>query len=222
MDHDRYVPLDEAIGDERVIPFFDRSGGFQPDQSPAPPARIIASPFLAKDPKTIPPRRWLYGRHYVRGHASATIAPGGVGKTSLSFVEAVSMVSGRALLGGAPPKQVRVWLWNLEDPLDEMERRLAAILLHFQVDAGEVGGLFVDSGRTSPLLLASKLRDQVVVAEPVVDALIQEIRERQIDVVIIDPFVSSHAVPENDNGAIDRVVKTWARVADATGHAPSS
>ena len=33
------------------------------------------------------------------------------------------------------------------------------------------------------------------------------------DVLIIDPFVSSHEVPENDNGAMDRIVKEWGRVA---------
>jgi hypothetical protein len=33
-------------------------------------------------------------------------------------------------------------------------------------------------------------------------------------VVVIDPFVSCHHVPENDNGAQDMVVKEWGRVAD--------
>jgi hypothetical protein len=35
--------------------------------------------------------------------------------------------------------------------------------------------------------------------------------------VVIDPFVSSHRVSENDNGAIDRVAKAWGRIANATG-----
>ncbi|WP_371813323.1 AAA family ATPase [Ruegeria sp. HKCCA4008] len=35
-----------------------------------------------------------------------------------------------------------------------------------------------------------------------------------MDVLIIDPFVSSHKVGENDNGAIDLVAKEWARLAD--------
>ena len=53
-------------------------------------------------------------------------------------------------------------------------------------------------------------------AEPVVHRLIEEIRRNQIDVVIVDPFVSTHAVSENDNPAIDRVAKTWARIAHET------
>ena len=33
-----------------------------------------------------------------------------------------------------------------------------------------------------------------------------------IDVLIVDPFVSSHGVSENNNGAIDAIAKKWARV----------
>ena len=42
-----------------------------------------------------------------------------------------------------------------------------------------------------------------------------EILERRIDLLILDPFVSCHDVPENDNGAVDRVTKTWAALAEA-------
>jgi hypothetical protein len=45
-----------------------------------------------------------------------------------------------------------------------------------------------------------------------VEALVAELRDREIDVLIVDPFVSSHACPENDNGAIDAIAKKWARV----------
>ena len=181
-------------------------------------APLRATPFVWRDPRTIPPRQWLFGKHYVRRYVSATIAPGGVGKSSQSLVEAVSMASGRALLGGADPKMLRVWIWNGEDPAEETERRLLAILQHYGLEADDIGDrLFTDSGRTTPLIVATKLRDSVIVAEPLVSEIVREIRENRIDVMIIDPFVSSHAVPENDNGAIDRVAKTWARIADETG-----
>jgi hypothetical protein len=51
----------------------------------------------------------------------------------------------------------------------------------------------------------------------VVQELIRTIQENAIDVVIIDPFVSSHQVSENDNTAIDRVVKLCAKIAEVTG-----
>src|SRR5262249_18072726 len=59
-------------------------------------------PFVPFDPKDLPPRAWLYGRHYQRLTVSATIAPGGFGKTTLVMVEAVAMATCRNLLGEQP------------------------------------------------------------------------------------------------------------------------
>jgi hypothetical protein len=69
-----------------------------------------------------------------------------------------------------------------------------------------------------PLVVARTLSGGTRIVEPVIDRLVDEIRERQIDVVTIDPFVSSHEVPENDNNAIDIVVKKgWGAVAERAG-----
>jgi AAA domain len=176
-----------------------------------PAAAIVALPFKYRDPKTIPPRQWLHAGHYVRGFLSATIAPGGIGKTSLQLVEAVGMAIGRDLLKGTTAKPLKVWYWNLEDPEVEIERRIAAILLHYRIEPTKLDGqLFVNTEQ--PLVIATKIRDEIVVAEPVVDCLAVEMKQLEIDVLIIDPFVSSHRVPENDNGAIDTVAKTWFRL----------
>ena len=43
------------------------------------------------------------------------------------------------------------------------------------------------------------------------------ITERAIATVIVDPFVSSHAVRENSNEAIDAITKRWKRLAQETG-----
>ena len=126
------------------------------------------------------------------------------------------MVTGRPLLGFQVPQTLRVWVWNGEDPREEIERRLAAACIHFGISPQDIGDrLFIDSGRETPIVIAEKLGEGVTVMAPMVDALTAEIRARQIDVMIVDPFVSCHAVPENDNGAIDRVSKTWARIAEA-------
>ena len=53
-------------------------------------------------------------------------------------------------------------------------------------------------------------------AEPIEVALIDTIRALEIDVLIIDPFVSTHTAPESDNAAIDAVMGTWRRIAHAT------
>jgi AAA domain len=179
------------------------------------PAVIAARPYIWNDPKTIPPRQFLYGTHYVRKFVSATIAPGGLGKSAEDIAEAVAMIAGKPLLGHMPANPLNVWYWNLEDPADEIERRIAAVRLHYQLDPKQFGGkLFVNSGRDDPLTIAEKVKDVTTVFKPVVDGIIAEIRKHKIDVLIIDPFVSCHRAPENDNNAIDAVSKAWALVAN--------
>nr|WP_312017818.1 AAA family ATPase [Bradyrhizobium liaoningense] len=50
--------------------------------------------------------------------------------------------------------------------------------------------------------------------EPVVKALIDEMRRKRIDVLIIDPFVSTHEVEENDNNKIQQVANQFTRIAN--------
>jgi AAA domain/CHC2 zinc finger len=176
------------------------------------PPTLTARPYVWRDPKTIPPRQWLHGGHYIRGFLSATIGPGGLGKTSLQLVEAIGMVAGRDLLKGTTAPPLNVWYWNLEDPRDEIDRRIAAIVLHYRLDpASFKGRLFINS--EEPLVIASMGRDGAVIAPQVVERLTSEISRLQIDALTVDPFVSSHKVPENDNGAIDTVAKAWSGIA---------
>jgi AAA domain len=55
------------------------------------------------------------------------------------------------------------------------------------------------------------------IAQPVVDQVIATTRANQIGLLIVDPFVASHRVTENDNPAIELVAATWARIANVTG-----
>ena len=181
--------------------------------------KIKATPFQWRDPKSIPPRRWLYGEQFVRRFTSTTMAPGGVGKSSLLLIEALAMVTGRPLLGIRPPAPLRVWYWNGEDPLEETERRIAAACLHFRIAPEEVDGLFIDSGRTTEIVIAEQTRAGFSITCPVADALTETIRKNRIDVSILDPFVSTHRVTENDNNAIDAVAKQFGKIADSTDSA---
>jgi len=185
------------------------------DEAPSS-VSIRATPFVWRDPRSIPPRRWLYGRHYIRRFATTTVAPGGLGKTSLILVEALAMVTGKPLLGVRVPERLRVWIWNGEDPREEIERRLAAACIHFGITPEDIGDrLFIDSGREMPIVIAQKLGEGTTIHRPVVQAMTAEILRNKIDLVILDPFVSCHGVPENDNGAVDKVVKECGGIAEA-------
>ncbi|MCB5200247.1 AAA family ATPase [Loktanella sp. TSTF-M6] len=177
---------------------------------------LLPTNYVWRDPALIPPRPWIYGSHLLRRQASVTVAPGGLGKSSLSIVEGLAMVTGRDLLGDNVhdgPKSV--WLFNLEDPLDELERRIAAAMQLHGILGSELGTrLHIDSGRDRPLCTAIQTRNGAQIIEPVFEDLARQIRGRKIDVLVVDPFVSSHRVSENDNGAIDLVAKKWAKLAD--------
>ena len=214
------IPFEEAKRRMVGPPPDDAAGQrpFAPLEGEAPPVRIKATPFVWRDPSTFPRREWLFGTHLIRKFVSCTVAPGGLGKTSLILAEAVSMATGRNITGTACRKgPLRVWVCNLEDPLEEIVRRVLAICLHYRIDPAELDGrLFLDSGREVSLVMATVSRNGVEIATPVVDALTAEIIAREIDVLTVDPFVKSHRVPENDNGAIDTVVTAFARIADVT------
>lgn len=187
------------------------------DHDTSPVVTFHATPFILRDPLLIPPRQFLYGKHLVRKFISAKLARGGVGKTAMSYTEALAMVTGRNLLGAGKTDQLRVWLFGLEDEQEEAERRLTAACLHFGITIDDLGGrLFSDSGRDQPLVIAEPLPGGGGrIVRPVVDALITELLARRIDVLNIDPFVSCHTVSENDNGAMDMVAKEWSAVAVA-------
>src|SRR5262249_50865260 len=180
-----------------------------------PPPGFSAQPFVLLPPEKIPMRDWLYGNLLCRRFMTADFAAGGTGKTSHAIGETLAMVSGKPLLGITPPRRLKVWFWNLEDPRDEIDRRIAAAAKHYGLTAADIDGhLFINHGRETPLVIAEITRAGVSVVRPVVENLVREIKGRGIDVIGVDPFVSSHKVTENDNNAIDAVVKEWGNVVE--------
>lgn len=175
----------------------------------------VATAWAGVDPAAIPRRRWLYGRYLCRGIVSLTVSPGGVGKSSLAIVEAIQMATGHMLHDQAlPGGPVRVWYINLEDPPDELDRRLAGSCLNFGIKYGDLAGrLFINSGVETPLKLAALVNSQGHLDEAAFDHLEKQIKTNQIDAIVVDPFVSSHDLPESDNGMIDRLAKRWSRLA---------
>lgn len=79
--------------------------------------------------------------------------------------------------------------------------------------------MFLGSGREDEVTIAEQTSSGAVILAPNVEAVIETIRALRLDVVIIDPFVSSHRVTENDNNAIDLVAKRWGKIADVTNTA---
>ncbi len=187
------------------------------EKPPAPPI-IAATPFVWADALDIPTRPKLYGEHLFRKFVSLLVSPGGLGKSSLITVEAIAMASGRAILvDDRPykPEPLTVWYWNGEDPQEETQRRVVAAAKHHGLRPADIGNrLYTDTGREQSIMLGQIARGEITLEESLFEALESEIKTRGIDVFIIDPFVSSHRMGENDNNAIDAIVKRLARLAD--------
>jgi hypothetical protein len=77
------------------------------------------------------------------------------------------------------------------------------------------GHLCVDDRSTFPVFIGKSPRPaSVLFDEPSLAQFETAINIKRVDVVMLDPFVSFHAVPENDNGCIDAVVKRLALIAN--------
>jgi hypothetical protein len=169
------------------------------------------------DEASIEPRKWIYAHHYLRSFVSVLASAGGIGKTSLQIVEALAIVTGRPLLGEDVKERTNVWIVNLEDPLEEIQRRVLAAMKHYGIKPAEVEGrLFVNAGRDFSLKFGIQTRDGVLPNTKLVEYLCKKIPEKQIGCVFIDPFVGAHNINENDNMAVNAIVAEIRRVADET------
>lgn len=165
----------------------------------------------------LPRRRWLLGRALLRGHLTLLVAPAGVGKSTHGIARAVALVTGRDITAEPVHETVKAWVYNTEDDSDELKRRLGAAIQHHAIPFTEIRNrVALNSGADRPLLLARADKSGMVIRLPDVDACIAKIRENDIGVFIVDPFVETHEVNENSNEQIKVVAAMYREIARAT------
>jgi len=160
-------------------------------------------------------RRWLVGSFAIRGHVTVLVAPPGAGKSTLALAIAVAVVSGRGeIVGETVHEPVKAWVWNNEDDRDELYRRLAAIMQRWSIAIDEIRcRLALNSGVDRPLLVARANRDGTVTRLPDFSEISNCVEQGGIDLLIVDPFVETHEVNENDNAQIKAVATWWRELA---------
>jgi archaeosine-15-forming tRNA-guanine transglycosylase len=198
----------------------DFGNGHTGEQGETATSPLTTTPWW-RDAETIPRRQFLYDRHYIRGTVSATIAAGGRAKTTRATYDALSMAAGRDLSTGQPLSTgpLRVGILNGEEDQNELDRRIAATCQRYGISVSDLGGrLFAQSVRS--LRLAGMVKNAPTVDQEAKAALLDFVSDNRLDVLIVDPLVSFHSVSENDNLAMDMLIKdVFGAIAEETSAA---
>jgi hypothetical protein len=169
--------------------------------------------------ESIKPRQWLYGTQLIRGAVSILVAPGGTGKSAYALAVAMCLASGRSFLGDHIFVPVNTAVINLDDPMDELERRVAAIQKAHGITNKQLEGrLFLEDCDGHRLTLAKLERgdDGFEIVNPDEADLIKLIKANDIGLIVCDPFSESHTLEENSNPQMIQAMAVWRRIARAT------
>ncbi len=223
-----FPPWDQTELEKKISNAFkyakDRPGNATPEAMFSGNGSSTAMVKCAAETKIedLQPRQWILGHRYLRGFTTLTIAPGGAGKSLLTILEALSVASGKRLTHDEVKLPGAVWLFNTEDPFDELSLRIMAASKQYSLTKEDLENFYYSSAYDNPLTLVSyDDRNRPVINEPLLGSIVKQIQQRNIKLFILDPFVECHQVNENDNGAINMVMRSFRKIAKETGCAIS-
>ncbi len=165
------------------------------------------------DPKKIPTRDWIIDGFLLRNYLSIILGAGGVGKSTYALSVAVALAAGTPLLELSVNKKHNVLVINNEDDKTELERRVASICIHYDINHDNIrGNIELLSGYKNEFKMAkSDCNNKTKISEHA-RSLIEKIKRDKIDVVVIDPFISTHECNENDNTTMNEVASIYKKV----------
>jgi RecA-family ATPase len=172
------------------------------------------------------PRAWLLGNTFCRGFHSSLLGLGGVGKTAVRYAQLMACASGRPITGEHVFQRSRVLILCFEDGVEELERRLLAVMIYHHIEPEDMRDWLFYACPTRRVGKLARI-DQTgnVEAGDLVQAIEGAVQFRQIDILAIDPFIKAHGVEENDNSQMDAVMEILAELAirndiatDASAH----
>ena len=171
------------------------------------------------DAAKFPTRKWIYGHDLIHGFVTVMAAPGGTGKSVIVLAMLLSVALKRPLLGTPVVHQCNVMICSLEDPDDELSRRLIGICQHYNITERELENKLFSLKPDRRLRMGSVdvVDRREVVVFPDTEPLVDYITANNIGVVAVDPFSETHELRESDNPDMVEAMAAWRRVARATG-----
>src|SRR5262245_54021823 len=122
---------------------FGSAAEFDEDQSAEVvvlPTSLLGEWDAGADSDAIPPRAWLLGNIFCRQFISSLLGGGASGKTALRFAQYLSLATGIPLVGDHVFVRSRVLVVSLEDPRNEVRRRIAAAKKHHPINPDTLTG----------------------------------------------------------------------------------
>jgi hypothetical protein len=191
----------------------DGASEAEDDWEHPPEAERLDSWDDGDDDAPIPPREWLLGRFFCREFVSSILGDGAIGKTAFRIACALSMAANRNLIGEPVYQRCRVLLVCFEDSRDELRRRVRAAKIHYRISNDDTRGWLRLSVVSRSDLKLARLDRGAIRKGRLGEILRREIVEYKIDVLILDPLIKTHSLPENNNEAIDYVAGLLAELA---------
>lgn len=172
-------------------------------------------------------RPWVVDRLLMSGIVTLLVGAGGAGKSMLGLTVAAHLAVGRDFLGYHVRRAGRVIVYDAEDDLDEMSKRLHAICAVYGLPLDEVSASislnsddllygFRGEEETTPGLRVAEGRPLQRNAAQLAE-LVAAARDPEVVAVVVGPIVNMHTGKENDPGEIQVVMgalRSIARQAD--------
>jgi len=181
------------------LPFTD-SGGDEWTKTKRPDPWAFGNGKAQRD---IPPTPWIAKPLLLQNTVTAIIAAGGVGKSLFILQVAVLLALGRDIWifgnvhRGTPKRSV---IYNAEDDIDQMSRRLHAACTELQVDPSLVFPyITLVSGEDVDLRLVKLENRNAVRNYEIASKLVTAARHPDCVMIALDPMIQLHELNENDN-----------------------
>ncbi len=170
------------------------------------------------------PRSWVLKRMLEVGEVTALVAMGGVGKSSLSLhIAALLAIGAPTIFGfenvfaGSPRRSI---IYNAEDSLQEMSKRLSAICMEYQIPEDVIiERVSVTSGRDFRLSIATggQVAHRTEDNDDHIGRLISSALDPSTVFMSIDPISKIHTADPRDNQDMNVVMDILQFIATRAG-----
>jgi AAA domain/Primase C terminal 2 (PriCT-2)/Bifunctional DNA primase/polymerase, N-terminal len=190
----------------KAMPGWQRPSQARGDQKQETGAELLCRPPTISE-TAIPRRIYIVPGYIQRSVVTEIVGPGGHGKSLLFLAWAVALALGEPFGRFTPSHPMRVATLDVEDDLDEQDRRVHAILRMFNKRVEDLSDrlLLMNPARTGMLLTihpeTRKLRRTQLMAE-----ILAARSDHGSDLLMLNPLGELHDAEENDNGALRHVV----------------